>query len=78
MEKRPAVGRRRAIQEAMADRAEGEERADVARRLDRIGRRPGRVVRDRLRPDPDVRTKFFEWRARRTTTTSRGPRRSEE
>src|SRR4051794_5519541 len=34
-EKRPAVGRRRAIQEAMADRAEGEERADVARRLDR-------------------------------------------
>ena len=35
MEKRPAVGRRRAIQEAMPDRAEGEERADVARRLDR-------------------------------------------
>ena len=36
MEKRPAVGRRRAIQEGMADRAEGEERADVARRLDRV------------------------------------------
>ncbi len=35
MEKRPAVGRRRAIQEGMVDRAEGEERADVARRLDR-------------------------------------------
>ena len=35
MEKRPAVGRRRAIQEGMSDRAEGEERADVARRLDR-------------------------------------------
>jgi GTP-binding protein len=35
MEKRPAVGRRRAIQEAMPDRAEGEERADVARRFDR-------------------------------------------
>ncbi len=35
MEKRPAVGRRRAIQEGMAERAEGEERADVARRLDR-------------------------------------------
>jgi GTP-binding protein len=35
MEKRPAVGRRRAIQAGMADRAEGEERADVARKLDR-------------------------------------------
>jgi GTP-binding protein len=35
MEKRPASERRRAIQEAMGDRAEGEERADVARRLDR-------------------------------------------
>jgi GTP-binding protein len=35
MEQRPASERRRAIQEAMADRAEGEERADVARRLDR-------------------------------------------
>ena len=35
MEKRPAVGRRRAIQEGMTERAEGEERADVARRLDR-------------------------------------------
>jgi GTP-binding protein len=36
MDKRPAADRRRAIQEAMADRAEGEERADVARRLDRL------------------------------------------
>ena len=35
MENRPAVGRRREIQEAMPDRAEGETRADVARRLDR-------------------------------------------
>jgi GTP-binding protein len=34
-EKRPAAARRRAIQEGMADRSEGEERADVARRLDR-------------------------------------------
>ena len=33
-ESRPAAGRRRAIDEAMPDRAEGEERADVARRLD--------------------------------------------
>jgi GTP-binding protein len=35
MEKRPAADRRRAIQEAMGERGEGEERADVARRLDR-------------------------------------------
>jgi GTP-binding protein len=34
-EKRPAHGRRRAIQEAMPDRAETETRADVARRLDK-------------------------------------------
>jgi len=34
-ESRPAARRRRAIDEAMADRAEGETRADVARRLDR-------------------------------------------
>jgi GTP-binding protein len=34
-EKRPAVRRRRAIQEALGDRSEGEARADVARRLDR-------------------------------------------
>jgi len=34
-EERPAARRRRAIEEAMADRAEGETRADVARRLDR-------------------------------------------
>ncbi len=33
-EKRPASDRRRAIQEAMGDRGEGETRADVARRLD--------------------------------------------
>jgi GTP-binding protein len=34
-EKRPAHGRRRAIQEGMDDRSEAETRADVARRLDR-------------------------------------------
>jgi GTPase len=34
-ESRPAAHRRRAIQEAMPDRAESETRADVARRLDR-------------------------------------------
>ncbi len=34
-ESRPAARRRRAIDEAMDDRAEGETRADVARRLDR-------------------------------------------
>ena len=34
-EKRPAHGRRRAIQEGMEDRSEAETRADVARRLDR-------------------------------------------
>jgi GTP-binding protein len=34
-ESRPAAARRRAIQEAMPDRAETETRADVARRLDR-------------------------------------------
>ncbi|WP_193614856.1 GTPase ObgE [Nocardioides lijunqiniae] len=34
-EKRPAHGRRRAIQEAMPERAETETRADVARRLDK-------------------------------------------
>jgi GTP-binding protein len=34
-EQRPAAQRRRAIQEAMGDRSEGEARADVARRLDR-------------------------------------------
>jgi GTP-binding protein len=34
-EQRPAARRRRAIQEALEDRAEGETRADVARRLDR-------------------------------------------
>ncbi|HEY0951176.1 GTPase ObgE [Nocardioides sp.] len=34
-ESRPAARRRRAIEEAMGDRAEGETRADVARRLDR-------------------------------------------
>jgi GTP-binding protein len=33
-ESRPAAHRRRAIDEAMGDRAEGETRADVARRLD--------------------------------------------
>ena len=34
-EKRPAHGRRRAIQEAMPERSETETRADVARRLDK-------------------------------------------
>lgn len=34
VEERPAARRRRAIDEAMADRAEGETRADVARRID--------------------------------------------
>jgi GTP-binding protein len=34
-EQRPAARRRRAIQEALEERAEGETRADVARRLDR-------------------------------------------
>ena len=34
-EKRPAARRRRAIQEALPERADGETRADVARRLDR-------------------------------------------
>ena len=34
-ESRPAAGRRRAIDEAMPQRAEGETRADVARRIDR-------------------------------------------
>ncbi|MEO9324843.1 GTPase ObgE [Nocardioides sp. C4-1] len=34
-EERPAVGRRRAIQEGMGDKAEQEGRADVARRIDR-------------------------------------------
>ena len=33
-EKRPAAGRRRAIQEAMPERGEAETRADVARRID--------------------------------------------
>jgi GTP-binding protein len=33
-EERPAAGRRRAIQESLDDRAEGETRADVARRID--------------------------------------------
>jgi len=37
-ESRPAARRRRAIEEAMGDRAEGETRADVARRLDRSAR----------------------------------------
>jgi GTP-binding protein len=36
-ESRPAARRRREIEEAMAERAEGETRADVARRRDRPG-----------------------------------------
>ncbi|MXG88196.1 GTPase ObgE [Nocardioides flavescens] len=41
-EERPAAQRRRAIDEAMADRAEGETRADVARRLDQALREQNR------------------------------------
>jgi GTP-binding protein len=40
-EKRPAARRRRAIDEAMDDRAEGEARADVARRIDERRRQSG-------------------------------------
>jgi GTP-binding protein len=36
-EKRPAVHRRRAIDEAMPERSETETRADLARRIDRVG-----------------------------------------
>ncbi len=36
-ESRPAARRRRAIDEAMPERGEGEVRADVARRIDRVG-----------------------------------------
>ena len=36
-ESRPAARRRRAIDEALPERAEGETRADVARRIDRTG-----------------------------------------
>ena len=46
-EPRAATGRRRAIDEAMADRAEGETRADVARRLDQRQARPGGTRRTR-------------------------------
>jgi GTP-binding protein len=38
---RPAARRRRAIDEAMEERGEGETRADVARRLDKAGRESG-------------------------------------
>ena len=40
-EKRPAARRRREIQEAMPTRAEGETRADVARRIDAGGEEKG-------------------------------------
>ena len=40
-ESRPAAARRRAIQEAMATRVDGETRADVARRLDQAARAAG-------------------------------------
>ena len=39
-ERRPASRRRRDIDEAMPDREEGEERADVARRLREGGQQP--------------------------------------
>ena len=51
-EDRPAAQRRRAIQEAMPDRAEGETRADVARRLDKPETYGPDVVRDRRRRGP--------------------------
>ncbi len=46
-ESRPAARRRAEIDEAMADRAEGETRADVARRLDRESRSGSRSGPDR-------------------------------
>ena len=49
---RPAAHRRRAIQEALPDRAEGETRADVARRLDKPETYGPDVVRDRQRRGP--------------------------
>lgn len=63
-ESRPAAHRRRAIQEAMEERAEGETRADVARRLDtptgptsyEIGSQDDPDVFDLSEADPDARS----------------------
>ena len=61
-ESRAAARRRRAIDEAMDDRGEGETRADVARRFDEPEQVRPHVVRDRHR---------------RTTRTGRGRPRGE-
>ena len=50
---RPAARRRRAIDEAMGDRGEGETRADVARRLDKPERRGPQAYEIGTREDPD-------------------------
>ena len=64
-EQRPAHGRRRAIQEGLPDRAEGETRADVARRLDQA-------------PEPDVRPLVLRDRGlRRPRLGGVGPRENE-
>ncbi len=52
-EKRPAHGRRRAIQEAMPERAETETRADVARRLDKPEKFGPKAYTIGSRDDPD-------------------------
>jgi GTP-binding protein len=52
-DERPAARRRREIEEAMASRAEGETRADVARRLDRGGRPAAPPRPERPQDEPD-------------------------
>ncbi|GEP36785.1 GTPase Obg [Nocardioides psychrotolerans] len=52
-EKRPAHGRRRAIQDGMEDRAETETRADVARRLDKPEKYGPKAYVIGSREDPD-------------------------
>jgi GTP-binding protein len=51
-EKRPAVGRRRAIDEAMPERDEHETRADVARRVDAERRAARQAAEPKLRRGP--------------------------
>ena len=51
-EKRPAAHRRRAIEEAMPERAESETRADVARRIDEV-QRPARPTSYEIGSDDD-------------------------
>ena len=51
-ESRPAARRRRDIDEAMDDRAEGEARADVARRID-VHRRPSGPISYEVGSDDD-------------------------